>query len=100
MGLAWFPVFCALNSHQHALLEWPLSVGHSPKPREVNTKTPTVDEGRAGSDSQASALLNPPQLLLGKVHQGPSQLVPRFVSVEDSEIRCSLNPPKGQSLNP
>lgn len=99
---AWFLVFRALNSHQQTLLEWALSVGHGPKPGEVEAKAPRVSEGRAGSDSHASAPLSPPWLLLGKAHPGPSQSVLRLFSVENLEIRHSLNPPKGQcyeSLN-
>lgn len=40
--------FCALDSREHVLLEWALSVGHSPKAWEGGAKTRTVGEGRAG----------------------------------------------------
>lgn len=89
--------FLAPDSHGHTFLGWALCAGHSPKAWKVEAKVPIVGEGRAGLASQASAPLGPSPLLLGKVHPGPSQLVPIFVSVEDVEIRCSLNPPKGQS---
>lgn len=97
LGLAQSLVFHALDSHEHTLLGWALSAGHSPKAWDEEAEVPTVGEGRAGLASQASVPPGPPHLLLGEVHPGPSQLVPTFVSVEDVEIRCSLNAPKGQS---
>lgn len=37
--------FCALDSHEHILLEWALSMGHSPKTWEGEAKTTPPPNG-------------------------------------------------------
>lgn len=68
--------FCALDSREHILLEWALSVGHGPKAWEGGAKTPTVGEGRAGWSPRPVLPWIPHTCFLGRFTQDQASWCP------------------------